>query len=165
MIAIARDDEAPDEPGPPIDVKAVAIGLAVRGFKVKDIVEMVGKSKSTVYQWINDAWDAGLMGRMPKHYEFTPRLECRCADDPIKLGELFVCVHCCQSGFDYRPEMHGKPLPPERKAYRPDAKLKGGSGDAAADESAGQEAAAEAREDGRLGARAGRRSHARGRRR
>jgi len=162
VIAPARDDDAPDEPA--VDLRAVVIALAIRDVAPKEIAEKTGVPASKVYRWINKAFEDGLMGKAPHAREFGLRTECTCRENPLKPGELLVCVVCTSSGWDHHPGMHASPLPRDRRAYKP-SNLRGGSGDAAADEDAGAEVAAEAIEDGRLGARAGRRSHARGRRR
>lgn len=173
-IAPAPHDEAPaeagtaslvDDFGRPVDYQSLAVILWHHGKKNREIAEALGLKEAKVSRLLNKALDEGKLGPVPHAREFGLRLECDCETKPIRAGEVLVCVSCCRSGWDHSPLMHAEALPPERKAYRPDAKLKGGSGDAPADEAAGQEATAEAIEDARLGARAGRRSHSRGRRR
>jgi hypothetical protein len=109
-----------------VDVAAVALALLRRGFGTFATAEKIGLSQRTVQRLLHKARRDELMGRCPKAYEFTPRLECRCNRNPIRLGEVIVCVWCCSSGWDFHPDMHADPLPRERKRYRPSPKLRGG---------------------------------------
>jgi hypothetical protein len=124
--------EAGDSPGPEIDLKAVALALLHRGKSVREVAELIGRSKTTVYDWQNQAYEEGLMGKLPRPYEFATRLDCTCEDDPLRPGELIVCVNCCSSGWDFHPGLHAQPLPKDRRHRR--EKLKGGSGGGPASE-------------------------------
>lgn len=106
-----------------IDRRLLVIGLYRRGVPVADICREFDVPKSTAYGWIN----AVELGKLPDPREYAIRTEHeRCEHQPIQVGEMTVCVTCCRSGMDHRPEMHGKPLPPERTKHRP-GKLKGGT--------------------------------------
>jgi hypothetical protein len=111
-----------------IDLAAVCVGLRARGFSVRDIVEMTGVSQRTTYRYLERGREQGLLnGRVPKSWEFSPRLDCRCETDPIKLGALLVCVGCCSCGWDFHPAMHAEPLPKDPpKKYQPSPGLRGG---------------------------------------
>lgn len=142
MIAPAEpEDEAPDEPA--VDLRAVVIALAIRDVAPKEIAEKTGVPVAKVYRWVNKAFEDGLMGKAPHAREFGLRTECSCRENPLKPGELIVCVVYTASGYDFHPAMHADPLPKDRRAYKPIA-LRGGSGDAPADEAADQVATAEA---------------------
>jgi len=109
----ARDD------GPQVDMPSVALALEKRyGKSAREIAEMLGVSLSTVYRW--QAKAAELGAAPPPDYAFRPRVDCKCAEQPIKMGEKLVCVNCCASGWDFHPAMHGAPLPKDKKPPAPD---------------------------------------------
>lgn len=106
-----------------VDRRLLVIALQRRGVPVADICREFGVAKSTAYGWITDA----ELGKLPSPREYAIRLEHeRCEHQPIQVGELTVCVWCCVSGMDHRPEMHGTPLPRDRTKHKP-GKLKGGT--------------------------------------
>lgn len=114
-------------PAPKVDMAAVTLALHKRGKRPPEIAELLGCGLSTVYRRLDKAAELELLGRLPKFYEFTPRLDCRCADDPIKLGAKIVCVNCQASGWDFHPGLHADPLPKDKKVPE-SAALGGGKG-------------------------------------
>ena len=101
--------------------------LHLEGKSNREIVEQTGVPKSTVSDWINAAYDAGIMGKLPHPTEFNLRLDhSLCATKPILVGDPTVCVTCVVSGYDFHPRLRGKPLPRDRRRYTPDPRLEGG---------------------------------------
>ena len=121
---VARQHKPAEAPA--VDIRAVAYALFFHGRKNREIAEALGKSEKTISDWLSKAALAGLLDRPPSKWEFGIRLNCVCADDPIKPGEKLVCVVCCASGWDHHPAMHAQPLPRDRKVPQAGG-LKGGS--------------------------------------
>lgn len=110
------------------DLRRLVIALERSAVPVADICREFDVAASTAYRWIAEAYDAETgAGRIPSPNEFALRLDhSRCEHDPIQVGEATVCLTCYVSGFDDHPKMRAKPLPKDRKKYKPSPGLRGG---------------------------------------
>ena len=109
-----------------------ALALLSRGLTVREVSQALGCSRPTCYKLLKHARMAELFDGPPSNLTpvfpvaaFTPRSTCNCKAAPIRIGSLLCCGVCWASGWDWLASMQARPLPPDRKKYRP-GKLKGG---------------------------------------
>lgn len=129
-MKVARRYEPEGKPveDPAVDLPSVALALFHKGWTNRKIAEALGVDEKRVGRWITKAVDDGLMGRLPPAHAFNTRLNCTCEENPLKAGELLVCVECQASGYDWHPKLHANPLPKDKKPPKADG-LRGGTGD------------------------------------
>jgi hypothetical protein len=106
-----------------------ALALVASGLSVRETAASMGCHRDTVYTLL--AMARAVEAHQLAVRDLTPMgagvfYKCKHGEFPMQPGEPFVCIDCHQSGIDYRPNMKARPLPKDRKKYKPNPKLKGG---------------------------------------